>query len=116
MASPERRPRRQAAPNSDTWVTFALEITRSILPDRSRTINAILLLTIPLAVVTAIATTIVTVLIPHPAMVLGALLSSAGVALTAWLRRRLGRRAGRPRPDAVTDDPGSPDPSSPQLP
>ncbi|MCX4816621.1 hypothetical protein OG601_39135 [Streptomyces sp. NBC_01239] len=116
MAAPERRPRRQPAPHSDTWVTFALEIARSVLPDRSRTVNAILLLTVPLAAVAATVTTIVLVLIPHPTMVLGALLSSAGVSLTAWLRRRLDRRATPPHLDGVADDPESPDPSNPQLP
>lgn len=116
MAAPERRPRRQPAPHSDTWVTLALEIARSVLPDRARTINAILLLTVPLAVVAATITTIVLVLIPHPTMVFGALLSSAGVSLTAWLRRRLGRRATPPHRDAVADGSESPDPSSPQLP
>ncbi|MFE4413252.1 hypothetical protein [Streptomyces sp. NPDC056821] len=115
MTAPDRRQRRQPTRDPDTWVTLALEIARSILPDRSRTVNAILLLTVPLATVTATAITIVTVLIPHPRMVFGALLSSVGVALAAWLRRRFDRHAASPDPDAA-DGSTSPDPSSPQPP
>jgi len=115
MNSPEPRPRRQVSRREDTWVTLAIEITRSVLPYRSRTMNAVLLLSIPLAVVTATIVTVVTVLIPHPAMALGAVLSSAGVALIAWIKSRLTAHGALP-PAPAPSDPGSPDPSSPQPP
>jgi len=93
MAAPEPRPRRQYTRRDDTWVTFAMEVIRSVLPDRSRTMNAVLLLTIPMVAVTATIVTIISVLVPHPAMAVGALFSSAGVALIAWLRSRLAPNA-----------------------
>ncbi|MFE2583770.1 hypothetical protein [Streptomyces sp. NPDC059378] len=115
MAEPE--PRRRPARRDDTWVTFALEITRSVLPDRSRTMNAVLLVSLPLVAVTATVVTIVTVLVPHPATALGALLASAGVALVAWVRRRLAPHAALQPPDAgPPGDPMPPGPSSPQPP
>ena len=116
MTPPERRRRRQPAPGEETWVTFAMEITRSVLPDRARTVNAVMLLSIPLVSVTATIVTIVTVLVPHPAMAFGALCSSAGIALVAWVRRRLEAHGAAQPPEPGATDPAPPGPSNPQPP
>ncbi|MGY6027097.1 hypothetical protein [Streptomyces spinosirectus] len=116
MTPPARRPRRRPAPGEETWVTFAMEITRSVLPDRGRTLNAVMLLSIPLVSVTGTVVTIVAVLVPHPAMALGALGSSVGIALVAWVRRRLEASGAAQPPEPGAADPTPPGPSSPQPP
>lgn len=117
MAVPDRRraPAPKPPPPPDTWITVALEIVRSVLSDRYRTVNAILLVTIPLAMVAGMVITIVGVFIPHPTMLIGALLSSTGVAATGSLRRRLSRRAAA-LPTAEESDPTPPGPASPPQP
>ncbi|MEW2573996.1 hypothetical protein [Streptomyces sp. NPDC047070] len=117
MTPPEhRRRRRPPASGEETWVTFAMEFTRSVLSDRSRTLNAVMLLSIPLVSVTGTVVTIVAVLVPHPAMALGALGSSMIIALVAWVRRRLEAPGAAQPPEPGATDPTPPGPSTPQSP
>ncbi|WP_330337540.1 hypothetical protein [Streptomyces sp. NBC_00557] len=77
----------------DTWIHICNEIIHHVLPSRTRTVHLLVLVTVPPAVLGGFFTVLFTVLVPDPGRWLGVLGCSAGVLVTARLRRWLGRRA-----------------------
>ncbi|MEU1623661.1 hypothetical protein ABZ479_41075 [Streptomyces sp. NPDC005722] len=86
-------------------MALALEVVRSVLSDRYRTVNAIMLLTVPLLTVAGLIVTVAYVFVPHPQTMFGALLSGAGVLLVGWIRRRFSRRGARALSADTADEP-----------